>query len=230
MITHVRRWLAHGRVLALLALVTLSLTGCIEANSQSTVNADLTGTTTMRIGLVKTVFALISQAGSNPGGTPAPGTPPPSADTDPFADVYAQVAAMGGTATPYEDADFKGVDIVLPFHSLEEMQTQINAILGDGSGSSGTPSGMSGAIVQITTATATASTMRIEGMVDPLTYLVNNPGAAMLATGGTVALAFTFPGAIVDADRLAATNDTTVSWHFKVGDPKATIFVEASKR
>jgi hypothetical protein len=99
-------------------------------------------------------------------------------------------------------------------------------------------SGGPSSLIQIT-AQDTGSTVRIDGTVDPLSEL-NDPAAtagappgldltAPLSGGGKVELSFTMPGSINTADSLATQDGTTVSWSFKVGDPKATIFVESAK-
>jgi hypothetical protein len=85
----------------------------------------------------------------------------------------------------------------------------------------------------------TGSTVRIDGTVDPLSELGDPavtagapPGidlTSILSSGGKVELSFTMPGSISTADSLATQSGTTVSWSFKIGDPKATIFVESAK-
>jgi hypothetical protein len=243
-----RYWVRRGVAVGALLLTAVMLSACIEANSASTINPDLTGTTTLRIGISKVALQTIAQIGSNLGGTPTPGA---GSTDNPFGDLNTQATAMGGTVTPYDNADFTGVEIAFTFNSLDEMQKQINSILGDQSGSSGSsdPSTSSSssnplsgagpsALIQIT-AQDTGSTVRIDGTVDPLSEL-NDPAAtagappgldltAILAGGGKVELSFTMPGSINAADSLATQDGTTVSWSFKVGDPKATIFVESAK-
>jgi hypothetical protein len=239
-----RGWARRGMAVGVLLLTAVMLSACIEANSASTINPDLTGTTKVRIGISKVALQTITQIGSGLGGTPTPN----SGSTDnPFADLNTQATAMGGTVTPYETTDFTGVEIAFTFSSLDEMQKQINSVLGDQSNSSGSASSSSSssplgggpsALVQIT-ATDTGSTVRIDGTVDPLSEL-SDPAAtagappgldlsAILSGGGKVELSFTMPGSINTADALATQNGTTVSWSFKVGDPKATIFVESAK-
>jgi hypothetical protein len=239
-----RQWLRRGMAVGALLLTAVMLSACIEANSASTINPDLTGTTKVRIGISKVALQTIMQIGSSLGGTPTPG----SSDTtdNPFADLNTQASALGGTVTPYDNADFTGVEIAFTFNSLDEMQKQINSVLGDQSGASGSPSssnplsggGGPSALIQIT-AQDTGSTVRIDGTVDPLSEL-NDPAvtagappgldlSAILAGGGKVELSFTMPGSINSADSLATQDGTTVSWSFKVGDPKATIFVESAK-
>ncbi len=243
-----RGWARRGTAIGVLLLAAVMLSACIEANSQSTINSNLTGTTKIRIGIAKVALQAITQIGSGLGGTPTPNS---SSTDNPFADTNSQVTALGGTATPYETSDFMGVDISFTFSSLDEMQKQINSVLGDQSGSSGSsgssgaassPSplggGAPGALIQIT-AQDTGSTVRIDGTVDPLSSL-NDPAAtagappgidltSILSGGGKVELSFTMPGSISTADSLATQSGTTVSWSFKIGDPKATIFVESAK-
>jgi hypothetical protein len=234
-----------GRMMgvAVLLLTAVMLSACIEANSSSTIGSDLTGTTKIRFGISKVALQSITELGKSLGGTPTPGSS--SSSDNPFADLNTQVAAMGGTSTPYETSDFIGVDTTFTFSSLDEMQKQINSVLGDTSGSSGSSSSsnpLSGsgpmALVQIT-AKDTGSSVRIDGTVDPLSDL-SNPAAtsgappgidlsAFLAGGGKVELSFTMPGAISTADDLATKNGNTVSWSFKIGDKKATIFAESAK-
>jgi len=62
-------------------------------------------------------------------GTPKPGTPPVSAQ-DPFADLKKQITQLGGTSKDYKSDKFQGVDASFKFKTLEEMQTQINTVLG----------------------------------------------------------------------------------------------------
>ena len=101
---------------------------------------------------------------------------------------------------------------------------------------SGTPG--SGALAQITVKDA-GDHIRIDGKVDPVSDLSDPatangapPGLdlkALIASGGTIDLSFTMPGAVTSADDLAMQDGNTVSWSFKVGDKKATIFAEAAK-
>jgi hypothetical protein len=241
-----RHWVRRGIAVGALLLTAVMLSACIEANSASTINPDLTGTTKLRIGISKVALQTISQIGSSLGGTPTPDSTGSSTD-NPFGDLNTQASALGGTVTPYDTPDFTGVEIAFTFNSLDEMQKQINSVLGDQSGSSGSSgssssssplSGAPSSLIQIT-AQDTGSTVRIDGTVDPLSEL-NDPAAtagappgldltALLSGGGKVELSFTMPGSINTADSLATQDGTTVSWSFKVGDPKATIFVESAK-
>lgn len=255
MVTATRRWLGRGTAVGMLLLTAALLSACIEANSASAIGSDFTGTTNIRIGFSKVALQTLSSIGNSLGGTPTPGSSSspsssPSSDSldNPFGDLTTQVTGMGGTATPYDDGNFMGVDIAMPFKSLDEMQSQINSILGGSSSSSDTSSSsaanpLSGsgsgqsALIQIT-AKSTDSGLRIDGTVDPLSSLndPNNPNAvpgldlsSLLLGDGMVQLSFTMPGAITSADPLAQQNGNTVSWSFKVGDKAATIFVEANK-
>lgn len=231
MSTATRRWVQRGMAVGMLLLTAALLSACIEANSSSTIGSDFTGTTNIRIGISKVALQTLTSIGNSLGGTPTPnagGTSSSgsgSALDNPFGDVTNQVTAMGGTVKPYDNANFTGVDITLPFKSLDEMQSQINTILGSSSGSSSGSSPLSGsgsgqnALIQIT-AKSTDSGIRIDGTVDPLSSLndPNNPNAisgldvsALLLGGGQVQLSFTMPGAITDADPLATQNGNTVS-------------------
>ena len=256
MVTGAQRWVRRGASVGMLLLTAALLSACIEANSASTIGSDFTGTTNIRIGISKIALQTLTSIGNSLGGTPTPGsTSSPSSGSldNPFGDLTNQVTDMGGTATPYDNGNFMGVNIAMPFKSLDEMQSQINSILGSSSSSSGTSSSgtssssasnpLSGsgsgqnALIQIT-AKSTDSGLRIDGTVDPLSSLndPNNPSAipgldtsVLLLGGGMVQLSFTMPGAITSADPLAQQNGNTVSWSFKVGDKAATIFVEANK-
>jgi len=248
MVTVTRHWMQRGMTVGALLMTVALLSACIEANSSSTIGSDFTGTTNIRIGISKVALQTLASIGSSLGGTPTPnsgGTSSSSAGgglDNPFGDVTNQITAMGGTAKPYDNANFMGVDITLPFKSLDEMQSQINSILGSSSGSSSgsSPSSASSdqpSLIQIT-AKGTDSGIRIDGTVDPLSSLndPNSPNAipgldvsALLLGGGMVQLSFTMPGAITNADPLAIQNGNTVSWSFKVGDKAATIFAEANK-
>ncbi len=251
MVMMVGKWAHRGMAAGVLLLAAALLSACIEANSASTINTDFTGTTNIRIGISKVALQTLASVGNSLGGTPTPdagGTSPSSSGgslDNPFGDVTNQVTSMGGTATPYDNGNFTGVDIALPFKSLDEMQSQINTILGGSSSGApsasspptGSGSGQDSPLIQIT-ATSTDSGIRIDGTVDPLSSLndPNNPNAvpgldlsALLLGGGQVQLSFTMPGAITNADALATQNGNTVSWSFKVGDKAATIFAEANK-
>jgi len=248
-------WIRRGTALVTILLMVGMLTACIEAGSNSTIGPDLKGTTTMRVGIAKTAIQLAaSLAGSL--GTPSPsGSPPamamataPTAD-DLFGDLNKQITALGGSAKPFDDGSFVGEDILFGFSSLDEMQKQINTVLGDSSGAAGMGMGMgmrmgmsgtpgSGALAQITVKD-TGTSIRIDGIVDPLSDLSDPSAAAglppgvdfksLIASGGTIDLSFTMPGAVTSADDLATQDGNTVSWSFKVGDKKATIFAEAAK-
>lgn len=232
-----RRGMAAGMLLLTAAL----LSACIESNSSSTIGSDFTGTTNMRIGISKAAIQTLTTIGKSLGGTPTPNSS--GALDNPFGDVTNQVTDMGGTVKPYDNGNFMGVDITMPFTSLDEMQSQINSILGNSSGSSSGSSPLSGsgsdqsALVQIT-AKSTDTGIRIDGTVDPLSTVndPNSPNAipgldlsSLLLGGGMIQLSFTMPGAITNADPLAKQNGNTVSWSFKVGDKAATIFAEANK-
>jgi hypothetical protein len=238
-----RQWMGRMMGVTVLLLTAVMLSACIESSTSSTIGPDLKGTTKMRFGISKVALQTITELGNSLGGTPTPNSS--SSSGNPLADLNTQVTAMGGTATPYETADFTGLDITFPFNSLDEMQKQINSVLGDTSGSSGSSSssnplggGGPSALIQIT-AQDTGSSIRIDGTVDPLSELSDPtatagapPGvdlSAFLAGGGKIELSFTMPGAISSADDLATQDGNTVSWSFKVGDKKATIFAEAAK-
>lgn len=239
--TATRRWMRRGMAAGMLLLTAALLSACIEASSTSTIGSDFTGTTHMRIGISKVAIQTLTSIGASLGGTPTPdsGTSPDNI----FGDLNNQVSTMGGAATPYENDNFMGVEITLPFKSLDEMQNQINSVLGGSSGTSGASNPLTGsgssqnALIQIA-AKSTDSGIRIDGTVDPLSAL-NDPNSAnaipgldlssLLLGGGQVQLSFTMPGAITSADPLATQDGNTVSWSFKVGDKAATIFAEANK-
>ncbi len=244
MIAVTQRWARRGMAVGMLLLTAALLSACIEANSSSTIGSDFKGTTNLRIGISKVAIQTLTSIGNSLGGTPTPnsGAMPDNI----FGDLNNQVTSMGGTAKPYDNGNFMGVDITMQFNSLDEMQSQINSILGSSSGSSGAsnssnPLSGSGAgdsaLIQIT-AKSTDAGLRIDGTVDPLSTLNDptNPNAipgldlnALLIGGGQVQLAFTMPGKITSADALAKQSGNTVSWSFKVGDKAATIFAEANK-
>lgn len=255
MVTATPRWVRRGMAVGVLLLTAALLSACIEANSASIIGSDFTGTTNIRIGISKVALQTLTSIGNSlgtptPDSSSSPTSSPSSGSLDnPFGDLTTQVTSMGGTATPYDDGDFMGVDIALPFTSLDEMQNQINSILGNSSGTPSAAASSSSAsnpyssgdsqspLVQIT-AKSTDNGLRIDGTVDPLSSLndPNNPNAipgldtsALLLGDGLVQLSFTMPGAITSADPLAQQNGNTVSWSFKVGDKAATIFVEANK-
>ncbi|MHB8647992.1 MAG: LppM family (lipo)protein [Thermomicrobiales bacterium] len=239
--TATQHWVRRGLAAGLLLLTAALLSACIEASSSSTIASDFTGTTNIRIGISKVAIQTLTALGNSLGGTPTPNSSGSSDNI--FGDLTTQVTAMGGTATPYENDNFIGVDITLPFNSLDEMQNQINSILGNSSGAPSASNPLSGsggsqnALIQIT-ATSTDSGLRIDGTVDPLSTLTDPSSAtavpgldlsALLTGGGLVQLSFTMPGSITNADALATQNGNTVSWSFKVGDKAATIFAEANK-
>lgn len=242
--TATQRWMRRGMAAGMLLLTAALLSACIEASSTSTIGSDFTGTTHMRIGISKAAIQTLTAIGASLGGTPTPNSG--DSPDNMFGALNTQVSTMGGTAAPYENDNFMGVEITLPFSSLDEMQNQINSVLGGSSGSSGASSAanpLSGggngqnALIQIA-AKSTDSGIRIDGTVDPLSAL-NDPNSAnaipgldlssLLLGGGQVQLSFTMPGAITSADPLATQDGNTVSWSFKVGDKAATIFAEANK-
>jgi hypothetical protein len=230
---------------SLLAVMALLLSACVEVNQQSTIKPDFTGTSQIRLGVSKQALLLAGGLASSIG-TPSASSArkTPTAQQDPFADLTTQITQLGGTSKPYQNDKFQGVDASFTFKSLEEMQTQINTVLGSNSslnqttGSTGTSaSSTQSDIVQIT-AQATANGVRIDGKVDPLSSLSDTssstaiPGldpSAFGAADGIVNLAFTMPGKIINKDALAKVDKSTVSWSFKAGDKKADIFVESDK-
>jgi hypothetical protein len=241
MITGMRHWWGRAVAAGSIGLLALLLCACVEVNQQSVINNDLTGTTTMRIGISKMLIQTLTSVGSSLG-TPTPGAPTLNS-SDLFADLKKQITDMGGTATDYENDNFVGIDAKLKFSSLDEMVSQINNLLGSNASGMGGPGGGSGnggtgALVVLTTSPTSSGGIRIDGNVDPLSEL-NDPATsqaipgldatALLAGGGMVQLSFTMPGTIRNTDSLAQTNGTTVSWSFKVGDQAAAIFVESDK-
>ena len=232
--------------ISLLAVMALLLSACVEVTQQSTIKTDFTGTSQIRIGISKQALLLVSGLASSVGTPSAPSArTTPAAQQDPFADLNKQITQLGGTAKPYQNDKFQGVDASFTFKTLEEMQTQINTVLGSNSslnqatGSTGTSASSSSQsdIVKIT-AKATANGVRIDGKVDPLSSLndpsssTTIPGLDPKAFGGTdgiVNLAFTMPGKITSKDALAKVDKSTVSGNFKTGDKKADIFVESDK-
>lgn len=224
----------------IVALVALALSACVQVNQTSTIKTDFTGTTTMRIGIAKQALAQFATLAAI-GGTQTPSQKATTAAgiNDPFADAKKQVTQLGGTSKDYETKDFKGIDASFTFKTLDEMQRQINTMLGASSTTSLSPTGSAGSSVTgglvTVTAKQTTSGARIDGKVDPS---LNSGGTATpgldpktLSGGvdGTIDLAFTMPGKILNADTLAKKDKSTVSWHFKVGDQPATIFVESDK-
>ena len=240
-----RRLWRRAVPISLLALMAFLLSACVEVNQQSTIKPDFTGTSQIRLGISKQALLLVGGLASSIG-TPSVSSArtTPAAQQDPFADLTKQITTLGGTAKPYNNDKFQGVDASFTFKSLEEMQTQINSILGSNSSlnqttgsAASSASGTSSDIVNIT-ATATANGVRIDGKVDPLSSLSDTssstaiPGLDPKAFGGTdgiIQLAFTMPGKILTKDALAKVDKSTVSWSFKTGDPVATIFVESDK-
>lgn len=234
-----RRFCAIG----VLALFAVLLSACVEVDQRSTIKTDFTGTTTIRFGISKQALALIGSVGSSIGGTPNPRATPVTS-TDPFADEKKQIAQLGGTSKDYSNANYQGVDAAFTFKSLEEMQTQINTVLGSSNslsqttGSTGSSSSSSQSDLVKITAKATANGVRIDGKVDPLSS-INDPTNATTTPGfdpklfggsdGVIALSFTMPGKITSADPLAKMDKSTVSWSWKTGDKPATIFVESDK-
>lgn len=236
-----RRLLRRATAAGLLSILALLLSACVEVNQRSTIGTDFTGTTEIRLGISTQALALAGGFASSIG-TPKPGTPPVSAQ-DPFADLKKQITQLGGTSKDYKSDQFQGVDASFKFKSLEEMQTQINTVLGSNSslsqatGSSSPTSSADTDIVKIT-AKATANGVRIDGKVDPLSSLSDTSSSTAIpgldpkafgATNGIVQLAFTMPGKILSKDALAKQDKSTVSWSFKTGDKAATIFVESDK-
>ena len=230
---------------SLLVVMAVLLSACVEVNQQSTIKPDFTGTSQIRLGVSKQALLL---AGGFASSVSTPSVPSarstPTAQQDPFADLTKQIAQLGGTSKPYQNDKFQGVDASFSFKSLEEMQTQINSVLGSNSslnqttgGTGSSASSTQSDIVKIT-AKATANGVRIDGKVDPLSSLSDTssstaiPGldpSAFGATNGIVNLAFTMPGKITSKDALAKVDKSTVSWSFKTGDKAADIFVESDK-
>lgn len=242
MMTATRHWERRGTAVGMVLLAAMMLSACIEVDQRSTIGSDFKGTTTMKIGVSKLFLETISSLGNSLGVTPTPGSGASGSPQDPFADLASQVTAMGGTAKPYSTDQFTGVEITMPFNSLDEMQNQINMLLGSSSGSSASSLGGSSgsdALVQIT-AKESASSVRIDGTINPLSDLGSATGSAagappgldltaLLAGGGQIQIAFTMPGKIQSADPLARQSGSTVSWSFKIGDKGATIFAESDK-
>ncbi len=228
------RWMKRCGLLGLVGVLTVGLlSGCLEVNLKSTVKTDLSGTTMMRLGLSKVALQTVQQGvGPSTASVASAPTPP---QMNPFSDVSGQITQMGGTATPYENDKFIGIDISLPFKNLDEMQQQLTAVLG-------TPGGSSSPPLLTITAKQTANGVRIDGKVDPS---LGGGDPAMSAMGGSgtpsfdlgpllladgyIALAFDLPGKVTDADALAVKNGGSVSWNFKLGDLPATIFAESSR-
>lgn len=228
--------------IGLLAVMALLLSACVEVNQQSTIKPDFTGTSKIRLGISKQALQLIGGFASSLGTPSARATP--AAQQDPFADLNKEIAQLGGTSKPYQNDKFQGVDASFTFKSLDEMQTQINTVLGSNSalsqttGSTATASSSTQTDIVRITAKATANGVRIDGKVDPLSSL-NSPTSgtaipgldpkAFGAADGIVALSFTMPGKIISKDPLAKQDKSTVSWSFKAGDKPADIFVESDK-
>lgn len=220
-------WRRRGSALGAVVLLAIGLlTGCVEVNHTSVIKTDLSGTTTLRLGVSKVALQALQ---SNFAGTQTASTP-----DNPFADQTQQITQLGGTSKPYENDKFIGIEISLPFKSLDEMQSQLNQILGSTSGGS--------AALVTFTAKSTATSVRIEGQVDPLSA-INDPSittaaassapsldlGALLSGDGYIALSFTMPGNVTGADSLAMMNGNTVTWNFKIGDAKASIFAESAR-
>ncbi len=224
----VRRVLSVGA----LALVAVLLSACVEVNQRSVINPDFAGTTEMRVGIALQALSLVGGLGGL-SSTPGAQATTAAVTADPFADLKKDVAALGGTTKDYKTDKFQGVDISFKFKNLDEMQKQINGVLG---GSSSSPTSGSSDLVTIT-ATATATGARIDGKVDPSLNSGDSSGATAIpgldpkafGSDGYVALAFTMPGKILNKDALAKADKSTVSWYFKVGDKPADIFVESDK-
>lgn len=234
--------LRRATSIGLLGLLAVLLSACVEVNQRSTIKTDFTGSSEIRVGISIQALALATGFASSIGTPSARATPVSS--QDPFADLKKQITQLGGTSKDYKSDKFQGVDASFTFKSLEEMQTQINTVLGSNSslnqatGSTGASSSSSNSDIVKITAKATANGVRIDGKVDPLSSL-NDPSSATAIPGfdpkafggtdGIVQLAFTMPGKILNKDGLAKVDKSTVSWSFKTGDKAADIFVESDK-
>ncbi|MGI8854704.1 MAG: hypothetical protein ACR2JW_03050, partial [Thermomicrobiales bacterium] len=242
-----RRLLPRAASIGLLGIIAVLLSACVEVNQQSVIKTDYSGTTQMRVGISKQALLLVggfASGLSTPGAAGARTTP--AAQQDPFADLNKQVTQLGGTSKPYQNDKFQGLDTSFTFKNLDEMQTQINSVLGSNSAlnqstggtSAGTSSGSGSSDILQITAKATANGVRIDGKVDPLSSLSDTSSSTAIpgldpklfgGTDGIIQLAFTMPGKILNKDALAKVDKSTVSWSFKTGDPAATIFVESDK-
>ena len=243
-------WTQRLTVIGLLISLAALLSGCLQVTHKSVIAPDLTGSTTLRIGVSKAALMQVADfAGANatiPSGIGAPSNNDIGNTAQQIGD---QISQLGGTAQPFDDGDYTGVDVFFKFSSLDEMTRQLNDLL---SGTSGPSAQASQAVAAVTTTdqpgilTLNARTLmdggvRVEGKIDPLSFL-GDPNSVLAALSpdfaqaltsdpnAQITLAFQMPGSIRNADAAAQRNGTTATWTFPIGSAPATIFVESDPR
>lgn len=239
-----RTRLRAARSVGAMLLVLVALTGCVQVRHQSSIEADLSGTTTMRIAISRDTIGAIGALGEAFGGMNM-GMPETTIATgEDFArSIEEDVRKLGGTVAPFESDRYIGADVLLPFRSLDEMTTQINTLLGtDPAKAMEDP--LPGANAEddtiiILRATSTGDRVRIEGSIDPLSALGGPDGIASFSPelaaqisgdpDAVIALSFTLPGAVLDADGAATRTGSTVSWSWPIGSPVTTFFAESDR-
>lgn len=235
------RWTHRLTTFGVLVSLAALLSGCFQVTHKSVIAPDLTGSTTLRIGVSKTALAQVADIAAANGlsGNDTAG----SMGFDPADTVQQigdQLSQLGGTATPFEDGDYVGVDIFFNFTSLDQMTQQLNGLLSGTSGPSAQASAVSGqtGILTLTARTLADGGVRVEGNIDPLSFLgdPNNVLAALSPDlsqaitsdpNAQITLAFQMPGAIRSTDAAAQRNGTTATWTFPIGSAPATLFVES---
>jgi len=244
MIHTMPRWTHRLTTIGVLVSLAALLSGCFQVTHKSVIAPDLTGSTTLRIGVSKTALAQVADlAGAN--GITGNGTPG-SMSLDPADAVQQlgdQLTQLGGTATPFQDGDYVGVDVFFNFSSLDQMTQQLNGLLSGTSGPSAQAVAASGqtGILTLTARTLANGGIRVEGNIDPLSFLgdPNNVLAALSPDlsqaitsdpNAQITLSFQMPGAIRTTDAAARRDGTTATWTFPIGSAPTTLFVESDPR
>ncbi len=238
------RWTQRLTTLGVLVSLAALLSGCFQVTHKSVIAPDLTGSTTLRIGVSKAALAQLSDlAGAN--GITGNGTAGSMGfdPADAVQQIGDQLTQLGGTATPFDDGDYVGVDVFFNFSSLDEMTRQLNGLLSGTSGPSAQAALASGqaGILTLTARTLPDGGVRVEGNVDPLSFLgdPNNVLAALSPDlsqaitsdpNAQITLAFQMPGAIRTTDAAAQRSGTTATWTFPIGSAPASLFVESDPR
>ncbi len=100
--------------IAIVSIMLLILSGCMTSQTSTTITDNGSGSTTMYIGFTREMIELMGE--------------------DPFADVTSdsEVTDEGWyvEVEPWQDATYQGVQMVLYFNTLEELEAQLNALLG----------------------------------------------------------------------------------------------------
>ena len=127
-----KRWWTR---MVVVGMMLFMLTGCIASQTETTINADGTGTNTLKIGMEASAMAMMASMGDTGGGNPFESV------KDDTADLPAEWEVVTSDwKEKLGDQNFEGVQVAMKFKNVATLNEQL-VELGNQSGSGDNPAG-----------------------------------------------------------------------------------------